>query len=80
MPKMKWQGKDVNALEVRFKSIHEDWNEYDLEDGSTVKMKTVVSEIVRLENEYDPEGNPVYNVKAGNLVVIKAPDHLKRKD
>ena len=60
MPKVKWQGQDVDALEVRFRSVREDWNEYDLEDGSTLRMKAVVTDIVRVEGQYDPENNPVY--------------------
>ena len=79
MPKVKWQGRDADGLEVRFKGIHEEWNEYDLEDGTTLRMKAVVSDIVRLDGEYDQEGNPIYLVKAGNMVVVKAPDNLKRK-
>ena len=32
MPQISWQGKDVNALEINFKGVHEEWNEYQLED------------------------------------------------
>jgi len=78
MPTIKWQGRDVDGLEVRFRSNHEEWNDYTLEDGSNIRMKAVVSEIVRLDGEYDSEGNPVYLVKSTNVLVIKAPDNLKR--
>ena len=78
MPTIKWQGRDVDGLEVRFRSNHEEWNDYTLEDGSNIRMKAVVSEIVRLDGEYDAEGNPVYLVKSTNVLVIKAPDNLKR--
>jgi hypothetical protein len=78
MPVIKWQGRDVDGLEVRFRSNHEEWNDYTLEDGSNIRMKAVVSEIVRLDGEYDGEGNPVYLVKSTNVMVIKAPDNLKR--
>jgi len=79
MPKISWQGREVDGLETRFKTVHEDWNEYDLEDGTTVRMKAVVSEIVRLQGEYDPEKNPVYLVKASNVLIVKSPDNLKKK-
>jgi hypothetical protein len=78
MPVIKWQGRDVDGLEVRFRSNHEEWNDYTLEDGSSIRMKAVVSEIIRLEGEFDSEGNPVYLVKSTNVLVIKAPDNLKR--
>ncbi len=78
MPVMKWQGRDVDGLEVRFRSNHEEWNEYVLEDGTYLRMKAVVSEIIRLNGEYDPEGNPIYIVKSANMLVVKAPDNLKK--
>ena len=78
MPNIKWQGRDVDGQEVRFRSNHEEWNDYTLEDGSNIRMKAVVSEIVRLDGEHDAEGNPVYLVKSTNVLVIKAPDNLKR--
>lgn len=79
MPTMKWQGRDVNGLEVRFRSNKEEWNEYVLEDGTSLRMKAVVSEVVRLEGEYDVEGNPVYVVKSANMLVVKSPDNMKKK-
>ena len=79
MPKIKWQGKDVDALEIRFKGVREEWNEYDLEDGSIIRMKLVVTEILRVQGEYDPENNPAYVIKSGIIAVVKSPDELKRK-
>ena len=79
MPTIKWHGRDAEGLEVRFKSNREEWNEYSLEDGSSLRMKAVVSEIIRLNGEYDAEGNPVYIVKSANMLVVKSPDNLKKK-
>lgn len=78
MPTIDFRGRQVEALEVKFKAVREDWNEYDLEDGTTVRMKTVVSEVVRVPEQFDNEGNPVYVVKSTNLLVVKAPDNLKK--
>jgi hypothetical protein len=79
MPKIPLGGREVDALSIRFKTIKEDWNEYDLEDGTTIKMKAVVSEIFRIDGEYDPEGNPVYSIKSSNIPVVNCPDNLKKK-
>ena len=79
MPKVKWHGEEVEAVDVNFKSIREDWNEYLLSDGTTLRMKLVVSEVVRAEGKYDDDDNPIYLVKSSNIVVAKAPDHLKRQ-
>lgn len=78
MPTISFQGQQVEAIEVKFKAIREDWNEYDLEDGTTVRMKTVVAEVLRVPEHFDNEGNPVYVVKSAHLLAVKAPDHLKR--
>ncbi len=78
MPTIDWQGKSVDAVPVRFKNIREEWNEYDLEDGSTIRMKTIVSDVVRVPDEYDAENNPIYVVKSTNMVVVSSPDNMKK--
>jgi len=79
MPKINFQGREVDATEVDFQTRKEDWNEYQLMDGTVIKMKLVVSEIFRVEGVYDKEGNPAYQIKSTNLPVVKSPDALKRK-
>ena len=78
MPRMQWQGEEVDALETRFKVVREDWNEYELEDGTIIRMKPVVAEVLRIVDHWDTEGNPVYQVKSANVLMVKAPDHLKK--
>lgn len=71
-------GSEVEATDVDFETIREDWNEYKLEDGTVLKFKTVVSSIVRTE-DYDPmSGDPVYHVRSTNILRVKVPDELKR--
>jgi len=79
MPKVQFQGEEVDATEVDFQTRKEDWNEYQLMDGSVIKMKLVVSAIFRIDGKYDNEGTPVYQIKSTNLPVVKSPDALKRK-
>ena len=79
MPKIPFQGQEVDATEVEFQTRKEDWNEYQLMDGSVIKMKAVVGEIVRIEGKYDNEGNPVYVVRSNNVLIVRSPDNLKRK-
>ena len=57
---------------------NEQWSEHLLGDGSVVKLKVVVTEIWRVVNEYDNEGNPVYVVKSRNVVTVTAPDELRK--
>ena len=78
MPKINYRGQKVDGLDVRFKVGREDWNEYNLEDGTELRMRLIVSEIVMVPDQFDKEGNPVYVVKSSNLLVAKSPDHLRK--
>lgn len=45
----------------------EPWSEYTLEDGHTLRIKQIVTKIIKLD-ETDPLGNPVY-VSEGQAVM-----------
>jgi hypothetical protein len=77
--KIKYQGREVDATELSFQTGGEHWNEYLVDDGSVIKLKTVTSQVFRIEGEHDPDGNPIYLVKSTNLVAVSAPDKLRRK-
>ena len=77
--KVNWQGKEVDAIDLSFQAAGEHWNEYLIDDGTVVKLKTVTTQVFRLEDHYDQEGNPIYLVKSTNIVAVSAPDKLKRK-
>ncbi len=79
MPKINYLGREVDATEVEFQTRKEDWNEYQLMDGSVIKMKMVVSQIFRIDGEYDNEKNPAYQIKSTNVAAVTSPDTLKRK-
>lgn len=77
--KVTFGGKESDATPVEVNQASEYWNQYLLDDGSVLKLKTVATQIVRLIGEYDSEGNPIYVVKSGNIVTVTAPEHLKKK-
>ena len=79
MAKIDFQGQEVEATEIEFQTRKEDWNEYQLMDGTVIKMKAVVSEIFRIDGMFDEAGNPVYQIKSANVPVVKSPDTLKKK-
>ena len=74
-----YQGRKVEAEVLEFEAKGEAWNQYALEDGSSLKMKTVLLDVSRLLNEYDDKGEPVYVFAAQQIVGITAPDNLKKK-
>jgi hypothetical protein len=61
------------------KQSDEHTNTYVLQDGTLVSLRAVVTEVWRVLGQYDPEGNPLYIVKSGNVVTVTAPEALRRK-
>ena len=78
--KADFQGKAVWAEEIEFETEREAWNTYLLHDGTRLKLKSVVSEVLRIEDMFNPDGAPVYMVNATNIVSTIVPEALKRKE
>jgi hypothetical protein len=73
-------GREAEATVMPFQAGGEHWNEYMVDDGSVLRLKVVVTEVVRIDGEYDPQGNPVYMTQSANIVTVSAPDDLMKKD
>ena len=71
-------GRTVDAIALGFQAGGEHWNEYLADDQSVIRIKLVVSDVFRLEDQYDPEGNPMYLVKSTNIMSVSAPEKLRR--
>ena len=72
-------GQLRDAEMITLKSSDEPPNIYELGDGSIVTLKTVVTEIWRVEGVFDQEGNPMYITKSANIATTNAPENLRRK-
>jgi len=66
--KVPYQGRQVDGESVEFLTRREDFNEYQLADGKVMKIKMVVTRIIRLNEERAPDGNPVYIIQSQNVV------------
>ena len=56
-------GTEVKAREVPFRVVEEHWNEYALEDGTTVRLRTSAVKILQILDENGepaktPDGDP----------------------
>jgi len=71
-------GKMVQGEEIAYNTEAENWNIYKLEDGTTIKMKLIVHQIVRT-NEFNQQNEPIYVVSSQNLIVPNVPEKLKKK-
>jgi hypothetical protein len=71
---------EVDAEQVGFRPVQEFWNEYHLDDGSTLRLKLVVTTVLRVPDMFDAEGNPAYLVNSTNVMAVDAPEDLRKKD
>ena len=73
-------GQDHEATEVSCQNAREHWNEYLLDDGAILKLKPVATEIFRIDDLRDGDGNPVYVLKSTNIVTVNAPEDLRKRE
>ncbi|MCH8185541.1 MAG: hypothetical protein IH862_05515 [Chloroflexi bacterium] len=71
MPKVPYKGKQVDADDVSFTIVSEDWNRYQLHDGTEIRIRLVVRDILKIPREIDGEGTPVYSVRSSNVLVVR---------
>jgi len=74
-----FQGKAVDGESLEFDPIREEWNSYNCSDGSTIRMKLVVTDIIRLEEHNPQTGEPIYLIQSQNIVRIDVPEKLKKR-
>ena len=73
--------KEVDGFIVDVDESVERWSELKLSDGSTLKLKQVILQVIRLANEYDQNKNPLYLVQSAPIMAIgSVPDNLKKRD
>jgi len=63
-------GLEVDVADVPIKKATEYFNEYELEDGSVLKVKNVATSMLRIEGQFTPDGKPVYIVLTGPVVNV----------
>jgi hypothetical protein len=73
-----FQGKTVEGESVEFDPVREEWSTYTCQDGTTLRLRSVVTEIIRLD-EYNPQGDPIYMINSQNILRADIPEKLKRK-
>ena len=72
-------GGIVDAEVIEIEEITDPPIRISLADGTKLRLKTDVVEVMRFNGEWDIDGNPLYNVRSASLMaVLEAPDHLKK--
>jgi len=76
--KISFEGAAVDAIPVGLISATENWNEYLAADGAEIRLKSLATELFRLDL-HDIDGNPRYVLRTHQVIVISAPEGLKKK-
>ena len=71
MPKIRYKDRDVEADDVGFTVVKEDWNIYQLHDGTEIRVRLIVQNVIKIPDEVDDQGNPAYAVRSSNIMVVK---------
>ena len=74
MPKVPYKGQNVDGDDVSFTVVKEDWNTYQLHDGTEIRVRLIVQQVIKIPGEVDEQANPVYVVRSNNVLVVKPPE------
>lgn len=78
--KMPLFGTEAEVTDVPILKSTEPWYEYDLEDGSSLRVKWVPTSIIRMDGQYNADDTPLYLILATPVVsVVNSPDGLRQK-
>jgi hypothetical protein len=73
-------GTTATGTEVAVTESTERWSEFTLADGSVLRAKLTMASAVRIDGQFDPEGNPLYAAKGQPITaVVSVPQELKQK-
>ena len=66
----------IEKSDLRYDTIGQEFNEYNLDDGTRIKIFTNVTSVSRTTLR-DKRGDPVYGVKSASTIEVKPADHYK---
>jgi hypothetical protein len=78
--KINFNGQMCDATIVDFEADKESFSTYILHDGTSLKIKAVLTEVLRIEGLYQMNGDPIYAITAAQVSAVNAPESLRRKD
>lgn len=73
-------GNMVTGDLVEVEESTERFSDIKLADGTRIRIKPVVVEVVRADGQWDIEGNPIYVVRSTNVMTVNnVADTLKKR-
>lgn len=70
----------MEAESMAYKLVEEPWSLYRLDDGSTIKVKLVVSDIFKLPVPDPLTGFPQYLVRSSNVMSVEPPETPSKRE
>ena len=67
MPNGQFVQKHGQIIDI--KDEEEKWSTYKLENGSTLKVKQVITKVIMLD-EKDSSGKPIYQIEASPIITV----------
>jgi hypothetical protein len=69
------KGQEIFGNSIEFRTERESWNVYHLEDGTEIRLRVVVTNIIKtdLKNE---AGEPIYIVRSQNVIDTRVPRNI----
>lgn len=66
-------GETVRAYELEFTTQSDNWGEYTTEEGTRIKMRSVVARVYRLIDKFREDGQPVHVLHGSVVLDIAVP-------
>jgi hypothetical protein len=77
--KLKLFGHDSDVTDVDIVARTEHVAEYTLSDGAVIRFTAVPTEVIRIDGQWNADGNPIYIVMNGTVTtVVSAPENIRR--
>jgi hypothetical protein len=70
----------VEAESLSYKPINEPWSIYQLDDGSIIKVKLVISDVFKLPTSDPLTGLPQYMIRSSNVMSVEPLESLSKRD
>jgi hypothetical protein len=78
--RMNLGGQSVEAEMMVFKAIEEPWSLYKLDDGTTLKVKIVLSDVYKIPIPDPLTGLPQFIIRASNVLSVDVADQPSKKE
>lgn len=70
--KIPFLGLEINVSDIPVSKAEECVSRYELEDGTVLKVKSVATAMLRVDNQKLPDGSPIYIVLATPVVSVES--------